>query len=458
MIYDCFTFSNELDLLELRLKLHSDSVDRFVIVEATQTFRGDPKPLHYQDNADRFAEYQDRIIHVVVDDMPDTTDPWVRERFQRDAIMRGLTSADANDIAIIGDVDEFLRAESVAELHTSTASIFAFRVPYFNFKFNHMLIGNPESYSVWTMATRVGSLTSPDDLRSQRRTLNEFAYDYDDGTVRVLEHAGWHWTYQGDNDFIRNKIRSFSHSELDRPELLAAIDVDRAIAEHRGFNPEDNRRFVPVALDNYFPEIIRESANTIPGSTRPARSYLRPNTSNLDLVTLSQILPTDKERAHRYVSNFYAQEFDQYRARPVTLLEIGIWNGGSVAMWNDYFPEGRIIGTDITSERFTIDMSQLPRAEVHIRDAYTQEFADSLPDLDIVIDDGPHTEDSQARCLALYAPKLAAGGVLVIEDILSDASIPKFQALVPANCTYEVRDIRPKSNLPESLMFIVRRK
>jgi len=68
MIYDCFTFFNELDLLEIRLNVLKDVVDRFVLVEATQTFTGRPKPLYYKENAARFAAFADRIIHVVVDD------------------------------------------------------------------------------------------------------------------------------------------------------------------------------------------------------------------------------------------------------------------------------------------------------------------------------------------------------------------------------------------------------
>ena len=40
MIYDCFTFFNELDLLDIRLNILNDYVDKFVIVESTKTFTG----------------------------------------------------------------------------------------------------------------------------------------------------------------------------------------------------------------------------------------------------------------------------------------------------------------------------------------------------------------------------------------------------------------------------------
>ena len=48
-IYDCFGFFNELDLLELRLEIMAPIVDYFVITEYTVTYKGDPKPLYYNE-------------------------------------------------------------------------------------------------------------------------------------------------------------------------------------------------------------------------------------------------------------------------------------------------------------------------------------------------------------------------------------------------------------------------
>src|SRR4029077_1834400 len=87
MIVDCFTFFNELELLEIRLKELGEVVDKFVLVESTLTFQGKPKPLFFRDNASRFAPFQSKIDHVIVD-MPETDDPWVREGFQRNSFKR----------------------------------------------------------------------------------------------------------------------------------------------------------------------------------------------------------------------------------------------------------------------------------------------------------------------------------------------------------------------------------
>jgi hypothetical protein len=278
-IYDCFTFYNELELLDLRLAELYAKVDYFVLVEATTTFQNRPKDLYYKDNEHRYRQYSDKIIHVVVDDMPMNTDPWQNERFQRDAILRGLVNADSEDIAIISDVDEFIRPETVDYIRQNPRQAYGLRMPYFNFKFNYMLINDNESYCVWATAGQVGALTSPEDLRRSRWVLHQLPYNFDDGTVAMLEHAGWHFTYIGDDEFIKNKIKSFAHSELNTAEVLNSIDVKSSIAQQRGFNPHAVKQFVMVNLDDYFPLELRERVDqyrdyVIFGSDDSARNFL----------------------------------------------------------------------------------------------------------------------------------------------------------------------------------------
>ncbi len=72
-------FFNELDLLEARLSEMARMVDHFVVIEARQTFRGDPKPLYFQENSHLFARWSAQLDHVVVD-LPEGPDAWARER------------------------------------------------------------------------------------------------------------------------------------------------------------------------------------------------------------------------------------------------------------------------------------------------------------------------------------------------------------------------------------------
>ena len=137
MIYDCFTFFNELDLLEIRLNVLKNVVDRFVLVEATRTFTNHPKELVYLQNKERFAEFSDRIIHVIVDEFPAYKTAWHYESHQRNEISRGLENAQPSDTVLIGDVDEIPDPEMVKRYAQNCKSkIYVFDQTYYSYFLN----------------------------------------------------------------------------------------------------------------------------------------------------------------------------------------------------------------------------------------------------------------------------------------------------------------------------------
>src|SRR5712692_10307059 len=113
MIYDCFPFFNELDLLEIRLSELAGVVDRFVLVESTRTHTNQPKPLYYHENRTRYSQFSSKIVHIVVEDMPGGENAWVRENHQRNCIIRGLSGCGDDDTILVSDVDEIPRATIV---------------------------------------------------------------------------------------------------------------------------------------------------------------------------------------------------------------------------------------------------------------------------------------------------------------------------------------------------------
>ena len=256
-IYDCFTFFNEFDLLELRLRELYDHVDYFVLVEANKTFQNKDKPFYFNENIHKFEKWLDKLIHVRVVDMPNDTDTWGRERYQRDSILQGLIpDAESDDIIMISDVDEIPRVETIQQLRTSTQSIWGFRMPLFNFKFNYMMY-TQDYYSVWSGAIRKSALGSPEDFRRMRHILNECPYNFSDDNVQIIEHAGWHFTYLGTEEFARTKIQSFAHDETNRPDILNQLDIEDSIARGVGIiRTNEDYRFTPVVVDDYFPNTI----------------------------------------------------------------------------------------------------------------------------------------------------------------------------------------------------------
>jgi beta-1,4-mannosyl-glycoprotein beta-1,4-N-acetylglucosaminyltransferase len=228
MLYDCFTFFNELDLLEIRLEELYSVVDKFVLVEADLTHSGNPKPMMFAENRERYKRFEDKLIYVPVHDMPrEAETAWVRENFQRNAILRGLVGAAPDDFVIISDLDEIPRADLLALIKQSAGDGFGLRLWLYSMRLNYLNVAGPEVHCVWPVVIRRRLIETPQHIRDIRMHI-------DRGTVlRAVDDAGWHFTSVGDNDTLRNKIRNFAHQEVNAPERLAAIDVDQFIREGR---------------------------------------------------------------------------------------------------------------------------------------------------------------------------------------------------------------------------------
>jgi beta-1,4-mannosyl-glycoprotein beta-1,4-N-acetylglucosaminyltransferase len=279
-IYDCFTFYNELDLLEFRLEELYDHVDHFVIVEANRTFQNNIKPMYFEANRSRFAKYLDKIVHVTVTDMPEDTDVWGRERHQRDAIVAAVSNADSDDIIIVSDLDEIIRPDTITKIkNDDDNSIWGLRMPIFYFKFNYMLTTTDSTYTTWAMACRKGLLTSAEELRRNRFALNGFSLDYNHNGVHMMEHAGWQFSYLGDTEFAKAKIQSFSHVETNNPSILNNLDVERSIAHGNGLVADVNEKFVAVQVDNYMPLTLQKNLEkynkyVVPDASKTVKDFI----------------------------------------------------------------------------------------------------------------------------------------------------------------------------------------
>lgn len=279
-IYDCFTFFNELDLLELRFEELYDHVDHFVLVEANRTFQNNIKPYYFGENHYRFSKYMDKVIHIQIDDMPADTDAWGREAHQRNAISRGILDADLDDIIIVSDLDEIVRPEIVDALKDDDQNvIWGMRMPLFYFKFNYMLTTTDSTYTTWAMACRKKVLQSAEDLRRNRFALNGFELNYNQNGIRMMEHAGWQFSYLGDTEFAKSKIQSFSHTETNRPEVIDLLDVEQSVARGDGLGISTVERFSPVQVDSYMPRSIQQNPDKyskyiVPGATARVEDYI----------------------------------------------------------------------------------------------------------------------------------------------------------------------------------------
>jgi beta-1,4-mannosyl-glycoprotein beta-1,4-N-acetylglucosaminyltransferase len=278
MIYDCFTFFNELELLELRLHELSGVVDKFVLVEATQTHTNKLKPLHYQENRARFAEFHDKIIHITVDNLPVSKDAWIPENFQRNSISRGLTNCRPDDWVLISDVDEIPRATTLARVAGAEKFQTGFFPNGLHAAFNSRLAQNVLRRKGFRHQLR---RHHPFVLKFEQTLYRHFlncilvkprfwhgtrmlrfrdfscAEELRHSGCKIVKNAGWHFAYMGGVERIRQKIAAYAHQEFNQPQFTDPKLVTERI--HRGaslFGDDEQLEFVP--LDETFPCFVRE--------------------------------------------------------------------------------------------------------------------------------------------------------------------------------------------------------
>lgn len=241
MIIDGFTFFNELDVLKIRLEELYPVVDRFVIVEGSLTFRGNPKPFYYEENANLYEKYWDKIHHVKVHGNHSTSldkrrQSWEREYYQRNQIAQGFFGTQPDDIVIISDVDEIPRRSAIAQLNPEPIQRFLLKQFYYGINVYAGSCGASK-------ATRIKYFTTAQGTRNT--------------DPPGIEDAGWHFSYLGDADHISTKFKSFSHWELDIPEITNVAKINQRMSKIQDLWGQ-NHGYERVEIDDTYPEAIKD--------------------------------------------------------------------------------------------------------------------------------------------------------------------------------------------------------
>lgn len=268
MVYDCIPFFNEIDILKLRLHILNPIVDKFVIEEATVTFSGEPKELCFEKNKDLFKEFLPKIEYIVVDNSPVNTTTHLRDKFQKNALVKGLADATEEDVIILSDVDEIPNPKALEEViaHFDKDKIYHFAQRMFYCFLNmEEVSGNLLSITgefpgverrLW-LGTKVFSKKSiPADGIIQLREALVTSPE----AVRV-PNGGWHFGYMGNTGEkdvakrISTKVVAAAHQEYNDDVLLAEA-ADRLLLGQDMFGRD--AKFERVEVDESYPEYLLE--------------------------------------------------------------------------------------------------------------------------------------------------------------------------------------------------------
>jgi len=132
---------------------------------------------------------------------------------------------------------------------------------------------------------------------------------------------------------------------------------------------------------------------------------------------------SDKGTTHDYINGYYSNEFTSKRNDKLKILEIGVHRGTSMKLLREWFINSEIIGIDPFGdglpEGIADEIRNIGNITIIQDDGYTQNVLDMFEDnsIDYLIDDGPHTLDSQLFAIEYWFKKVKPGGIMIIEDI-----------------------------------------
>ncbi len=239
MVIDIFSFNNELDILEIRLNVLDKAVDQFIICESRETFTGNPKPLYFLDNQERYKKFLPKIKHFIMPSndpilllgsqyspgVPPDLHWWRREYSQKESMRYALSHLNDDDIVYIGDADEIWNPN-----HMPPVGRYKLEQTVYSYFLNNRSTEWWEGTSVMTYK----------DIKAE--TLDNLrAHDTDRAYMKAptWKNNGWHFTNcHGYNaDKIREKLASYSHQEFNHPSITD--NIENQIDENKDFIGRD---------------------------------------------------------------------------------------------------------------------------------------------------------------------------------------------------------------------------
>ena len=183
----------------------------------------------------------------------------------------------------------------------------------------------------------------------------------------------------------------------------------------------------------------------------------------MSLIELIDNSRTDKNTVHSYI-DLYEKLLHSQKESAKNVLEVGIYKGGSIKLWRDYFVNAQVYGLDIlhynkiwdklkNDDNITLHTS----TNAYDYNTFKTNFLDTGIKFDFMLDDGPHTLDSMIKFIQLYSQIMTQKGILIIEDVQKIEWID----ILKENVSQELRqyikiyDLRQNKNRYDDIVFTI---
>lgn len=186
------------------------------------------------------------------------------------------------------------------------------------------------------------------------------------------------------------------------------------------FKPE--KRSVPRKIASSLYRKLRRGTGITPFYLPPEKARaITPESEIAELFYAHTGRPINK---WTHYLGHYDQYFRRFKDTPVRMLEIGVFEGGSLELWRKYFGDrATIFGIDINPDcAGKVDAPNQVRIGSQDDPEFLRSVVEEMGGVDLILDDGSHHGSHIIASFRALFPLLSDGGLYVIEDMHDDFS------------------------------------
>ena len=257
-LYDCSMYFDEDLMLDLRLHILNEHVDKFIIAEATRDHSGKEKKLNF--DYKNFPKFKNKIKYLVIEDLPlevkSKKKNWApnhwRDQYQRNSLSRGFNVINDDDLIMISDIDEIPDPKKLQEFNIKNKyACFLQR----NFQSKLNLLNTTDKYWMGTKICQKKNLKSPQWLRNIKTKKRPFWKFYKPKEPQLIFDGGWHFSFLKKPDGISKKIKAYSHQEFYQDQFIDEQKIASRIKNNMDLF-DRNIKYKKIQIDESFPEYI----------------------------------------------------------------------------------------------------------------------------------------------------------------------------------------------------------
>ncbi len=243
-IIDAITYHNEADLFDLRYQVLSPFVDEFVVVESTTSFGGEPKDLNFHKIKDKYEKVkyfinEDKYSPEEIEfarQSPNTGGypRWIHEFLQKESIKKALTHLNDDDMVFVGDVDELWESRAIDDFQKLRKLKLRVYTYFLNLRSDEEFWG--------PIQVRYG------DMKNE--CLNHLRNN--DEEKNTQEYYGWHFTNQGGEGAVRQKLYDQYNPEVFGNDAYYNLSARFGVMDYIG------RRFALWEDESELPQYLKD--------------------------------------------------------------------------------------------------------------------------------------------------------------------------------------------------------